>query len=76
MPNRPPSLPKPPLTSSGRTAAVWSMVTYLVGWRLGWDEAMVLSAAGLLALVLAIPLTAFFVVFWRLAQEKYIKEVV
>ncbi len=31
---------------------------------------------GITGLVLAIPLTAFFVVFWRLAREKYIKELV
>jgi len=31
---------------------------------------------GITGLVLAIPLTAFFVVFWRLAREKYIQEVV
>lgn len=30
---------------------------------------------GITGLVLAIPLTAFFVVFWRLAREKYIQEV-
>ncbi|MEE8525065.1 MAG: AI-2E family transporter, partial [Thermoanaerobaculia bacterium] len=31
---------------------------------------------GITGLVLAIPLTAFFVVFWRLAREKYIQELV
>lgn len=31
---------------------------------------------GLTGMVLAIPLTAFFVVFWRLAREKYIRELV
>lgn len=37
-----------------------------------WGSAL----PGVTGLVLAIPLTAFFVVFWRLAREKYIKEVV
>jgi predicted PurR-regulated permease PerM len=31
---------------------------------------------GITGLILAIPLTAFFVVFWRLAKEKYIPELV
>jgi len=29
---------------------------------------------GILGMILAIPLTAFLVVFWRLAREKYIEE--
>ena len=37
-----------------------------------WGSAL----QGVTGLVLAIPLTAFFVVFWRLAREKYIKELV
>ncbi len=31
---------------------------------------------GITGMILAIPLTAFFVVFWRLVQEKYIRELV
>ena len=31
---------------------------------------------GLAGMILAIPLTAFLVVFWRLARDKYIKEIV
>lgn len=31
---------------------------------------------GIAGMILAIPLTAFFVVFWRLAREKYIRELV
>ncbi len=31
---------------------------------------------GIMGMLLAIPLTAFFVVFWRLAREKYISELV
>ena len=31
---------------------------------------------GILGMILAIPLTAFLVVFWRLAKEKYISELV
>ncbi len=37
-----------------------------------WGSAL----QGVTGLVLAIPLTAFFVVFWRLAREKYIQELV
>jgi predicted PurR-regulated permease PerM len=33
-----------------------------------WGKAM----GGILGLILAIPLTAFLVVFWRLAKEKYL----
>jgi predicted PurR-regulated permease PerM len=35
-----------------------------------WGSAL----QGITGLVLAIPLTAFFVIFWRLAREKYIRE--
>jgi predicted PurR-regulated permease PerM len=31
---------------------------------------------GIMGMILAIPLTAFLVVFWRLAREKYIQELV
>ena len=37
-----------------------------------WGAAM----GGILGMILAIPLTAFLVVFWRLAKEKYISELV
>lgn len=37
-----------------------------------WGSAL----GGILGMILAIPLTAFLVVFWRLAQEKYIQELV
>jgi predicted PurR-regulated permease PerM len=37
-----------------------------------WGSAL----EGIMGMLLAIPLTAFFVVFWRLAREKYIKELV
>ena len=35
-----------------------------------WGSAL----SGILGMILAIPLTAFLVVFWRLAKEKYIEE--
>jgi predicted PurR-regulated permease PerM len=35
-----------------------------------WGTAL----SGLLGMILAIPLTAFLVVFWRLAKEKYVRE--
>ena len=37
-----------------------------------WGSAL----GGILGMILAIPLTAFLVVFWRLAREKYIAEIV
>ena len=37
-----------------------------------WGSAL----QGILGMILAIPLTAFLVVFWRLAREKYIGEIV
>jgi predicted PurR-regulated permease PerM len=37
-----------------------------------WGSAL----GGILGMILAIPLTAFLVVFWRLAREKYIPEIV
>jgi predicted PurR-regulated permease PerM len=35
-----------------------------------WGSAL----SGILGMILAIPITAFLVVFWRLAREKYIDE--
>ena len=37
-----------------------------------WGSAL----QGILGMILAIPLTAFLVVFWRLAKDKYISELV
>jgi predicted PurR-regulated permease PerM len=37
-----------------------------------WGSAL----SGIMGMILAIPLTAFLVVFWRLAREKYIHEIV
>ena len=37
-----------------------------------WGNAL----SGILGMVLAIPLTAFLVVFWRLARERYVRELV
>jgi predicted PurR-regulated permease PerM len=37
-----------------------------------WGSAL----GGIIGMILAIPLTAFLVVFWRLAREKYVKELV
>ena len=36
-----------------------------------WGTAM----GGIMGMILAIPLTAFLVVFWRLLKEKYITEI-
>jgi predicted PurR-regulated permease PerM len=32
------------------------------------------ALSGILGMILAIPLTSFLVIFWRLAREKYIQE--
>ena len=37
-----------------------------------WGTAL----SGISGMILAIPLTAFLVVFWRLAREKYVHELV
>ena len=37
-----------------------------------WGSAL----SGIMGMILAIPLTAFLVVFWRLARERYIDEIV
>ncbi len=37
-----------------------------------WGSAL----GGIFGMILAIPLTAFLVVFWRLAREKYMSELV
>jgi predicted PurR-regulated permease PerM len=37
-----------------------------------WGSAL----GGITGMILAIPLTAFLVVFWRLAREKYVRELV
>jgi len=37
-----------------------------------WGSAL----GGITGMILAIPLTAFLVVFWRLARERYIRELV
>lgn len=44
-----------PLTRAGLTLTVFGVSTYVVGWRFGWIEFMVLAAACLLALALAVP---------------------
>jgi predicted PurR-regulated permease PerM len=56
----------------------------VMGDRTGLHPMMIIVAVffwgsalgGVLGMILAIPLTAFLVVFWRLAKEKYIKELV
>jgi len=56
----------------------------IMGDRTGLHPMMIIVAVffwgsalgGIMGMILAIPLTAFLVVFWRLAREKYIKELV
>ncbi len=55
-----------------------------MGNRTGLHPALIIFAVffwgaalgGILGMILAIPLTAFAVVFWRLLKKKYITEVV
>ncbi len=56
----------------------------IMGDRTGLHPAVIILAVffwgaalnGIMGMILAIPLTAFLVVFWRLAQEKYMPELV
>lgn len=56
----------------------------IMGERTGLHPMMIIVAVffwgsaldGILGMILAIPLTAFLVVFWRLAREKYVRELV
>ena len=44
-----------PLTRAGITLTLFGLLTYVLGWRFGWVEFMVLAAACLIALVVALP---------------------
>lgn len=44
-----------PLTRAGLTLTFFGVLTYVLGWRFGWVEFMVLAAACLAALVVALP---------------------
>ena len=44
-----------PLTSIGWIVAATTVGSYLVGWRLGWLESMIMAAGGLAALLIAVP---------------------
>ena len=56
----------------------------IMGGRTGLHPIVIIVAVffwgtalgGIGGMILAIPLTAFLVVFWRLAREKYIRELV
>jgi predicted PurR-regulated permease PerM len=53
----------------GRTGLHPMMIIFAIFF---WGTAL----GGIMGMILAIPLTAFLVVFWRLAKEKYITELV
>ncbi len=48
-------LDRTPLTRGGATLAAFAALAYLAGWRFGWIELMILTAACLLALIVAVP---------------------
>ena len=58
----------------------WFLTPRIMGQRTGLHPVMVIIAiffwgtalGGLLGMILAIPLTAFFVIFWRLLRQKYL----
>ena len=62
----------------------YALTPRIMGNRTGLHPMVIIVAVffwgaaiqGLLGLILAIPLTAFLVVFWRLLREKYIRELV
>jgi uncharacterized protein (DUF58 family) len=43
-----------PFTTSGAVVAVLGVVSYVVGWRLGWIELMVVAAGCLISLLIAV----------------------
>ena len=62
----------------------WILTPRIMGQRTGLHPLVIIVAiffwgsalGGITGMILAIPLTAFGVVFWRLAREKYIRELV
>ena len=58
-----------PKIMGGRTGLHPMMIIFAIFF---WGTAL----GGIMGMILAIPLTAFLVVFWRLAKEKYITELV
>lgn len=58
-----------PRIMGGRTGLHPMVIIFAVFF---WGAAL----GGILGMILAIPLTAFLVVFWRLAKEKYIAELI
>ena len=58
-----------PKIMGGRTGLHPIMIIFAIFF---WGTAL----GGIMGMILAIPLTAFLVVFWRLAKEKYITELV
>lgn len=58
-----------PKIMGGRTGLHPMVIIFAVFF---WGSAL----GGILGMILAIPLTAFLVVFWRLAKEKYIQELI
>ncbi|MEM8934331.1 MAG: AI-2E family transporter, partial [Acidobacteriota bacterium] len=68
----------------GQSVEAYILTPKIMGDRTGLHPMMIIVAlffwgsafSGILGMILAIPLTAFLVVFWRLAKEKYVRELV
>lgn len=67
-----------------QTVEAYLLTPRIMGNRTGLHPMVIIVAiffwgsalGGITGMILAIPLTAFLVVFWRLAREKYVKELV
>lgn len=68
----------------GQSVEAYILTPKIMGDRTGLHPMAIIVAlffwgsafSGILGMILAIPLTAFLVVFWRLAKEKYVQELV
>jgi predicted PurR-regulated permease PerM len=67
-----------------QTIEAYLLTPKIMGDRTGLHPVVIIVAiffwgsafGGITGMILAIPLTAFLVVFWRLAREKYLPELV
>lgn len=68
----------------GQLATDYFLVPKIIGKRTGMSEMLIIFSiffwgtafGNILGVILAVPLTAFFLVFWRLARERYLPKLV